>query len=200
MKKIIFHSEGYELEGLHEEGYDEEKGVVITHPHPLYGGDMYNIVVETISDAYHRKGYTTLRPNFRGVGKSQGCYDNGVGEQKDVLSALRFLFEMGIGTLDLVGYSFGAWVNAHISIKDVPLQKMLMVSPPVAFMDFQNIGCIDFLKLVVTGGRDEIASPAMIRKSLPQWNRQALVEVIEGANHFYEGCLENLKSILSNHL
>ena len=71
VKKITFLSETFEIEGLFNQR-DENKGVVVTHPHPLYGGDMNNLVVETILHVYHQKGYSTLKFNFRGVGKSQG--------------------------------------------------------------------------------------------------------------------------------
>ncbi|MBW1727755.1 MAG: alpha/beta hydrolase, partial [Deltaproteobacteria bacterium] len=79
VKKITFISENYEIEGLFNKR-DETRGVVVTHPHPLYGGDMYNMVVETIVHVYNIKGYSTLKFNFRGVGESRGQYDNGVGE------------------------------------------------------------------------------------------------------------------------
>lgn len=94
-EKISFLSGDYELEGLFAK-VSGDKGVVITHPHPLYGGDMYNPVVNTIASAYQKNGFATLRFNFRGVGKSQGNYDDGIGEQKDVNSAILYLSEMGI--------------------------------------------------------------------------------------------------------
>ncbi len=128
-EKITFLSEEYEIEGLLNQR-DEKKGVVVTHPHPLYGGDMNNLVVESIVHVYHMKGYSTLKFNFRGVGRSQGAYDNGLGEQKDVLSALSFLADMGMERIDLAGYSFGAWVNAHALQKDTLTKQMIMVSPP----------------------------------------------------------------------
>lgn len=94
-EKVCFRSGDFELEGLFESGHTA-RGVVITHPHPLYGGDMHNPVVETIRRAYRMKGVATLRFNFRGTGESEGQHDNGVGEQDDVLAALSFLMESGI--------------------------------------------------------------------------------------------------------
>jgi alpha/beta superfamily hydrolase len=197
VEKIRFLSEGYEIEGLLNKK-DEKKGVVVTHPHPLYGGDMYNMVVESIVYVYQMKGYSTLKFNFRGVGKSQGAYDNGVGEQKDVLSALSFLGDMGMERIDLAGYSFGAWVNAHASQKDTLTEQMIMVSPPVGFMDFQSIGTINTLKFVVTGNRDDIAPADMIEKMMSTWNPNARFEVIDGADHFYGGYLGQLEECLSS--
>ncbi|MGB2689511.1 MAG: alpha/beta hydrolase [Desulfobacterales bacterium] len=196
-EKITFLSEGYKIEGLLNQG-DEKKGVVVTHPHPLYGGDMNNLVVESIVHVYHMKGYSTLKFNFRGVGRSQGAYDNGLGEQKDVLSALSFLADMGMEQIDLAGYSFGAWVNAHALQKDTLTKQMIMVSPPVGFMDFNSIVTMNPLKFVVTGNRDDIAPADVIEKMISTWNPNARFEVIDGADHFYGGYLGQLEACLSS--
>jgi len=196
-KKIKFLSEEYEIEGLLNKR-DEKKGVVVTHPHPLYGGDMNNLVVESIVHVYHMKGYSTLKFNFRGVGKSQGTYDNGLGEQKDVLSALSFLSDMGMERIDLAGYSFGAWVNAHALQKDTLTEQMIMVSPPVGFMDFKSIVTMNPLKFVVTGNRDDIAPADVIEKMISTWNPDARFEVIDGADHFYGGYLNQLEAVLAS--
>ena len=103
--KIFFQSDDLQIEGLLDER-TTDKGVVVSHPHPLYGGNMYAAGVESILHAYWKKGYTTLRFNFRGVGSSRGHYDNGIGEQQDVRAALSFLVETGVGHIDLAGYSF----------------------------------------------------------------------------------------------
>ena len=198
-ERITFLSEEYEIEGLLNQK-DEKKGVVVTHPHPLYGGDMNNLVVESIVHVYHMKGYSTLKFNFRGVGKSQGAYDNSLGEQKDVLSALSFLSDMGMERIDLAGYSFGAWVNAHALQKDTLIERMIMVSPPVGFMDFQSIGRMNPLKFVVAGNRDDIAPANVIEKMMSTWNPDACFEVIDGADHFYGGYLKQLESVLTSRI
>jgi len=198
VEKIKFLSENYEIEGLLNKR-DKNKGVVVTHPHPLYGGDMYNLVVETIVHVYNIKGYSTLKFNFRGVGKSRGQYDNGVGEQKDVLAALSFLADMGMERIALAGYSFGAWVNAHAAIQeDIFVEDMVMVSPPVGFMDFHAISAINVLKFVITGNRDDIAPADAVKKMLPTWNPDARFEIVDGADHFYGGYLGHLESVLSS--
>ncbi len=199
METIMFISEGVEIEGLLDPG-SNEKGVVITHPHPLYGGDMYNYVVESIARIYREYNYTTLRFNFRGAGGSGGKYDNGIGEQNDVKAALLHLNDSGINNLSLAGYSFGAWVNAHAAENDLGVREMVMVSPPVAFMDYSDIASNKKLKLVMTGSNDEIAPPEMINKLLPKWNSEALFEVIQGADHFYSGYLNGLESVLSSYI
>jgi len=198
-EKIRFLSDGYEIEGRLEKS-SLQKGVVITHPHPLYGGDMHNNVVAAIARVYRQRGYATMRFNFRGVGHSQGSYGDGVGEQEDVRAAVSYLAHLGIGQIDLAGYSFGAWVNALSIINEPQLANMIMVSPPVAFIDFGSISNLGSLGLIVTGSRDDIAPPDLIKKSYAGWNAAAQFEVISGADHFYAGYLDKLAAILAAYL
>ena len=197
--KIRFMSDGCEIEGRLEKS-SLQRGVVITHPHPLYGGDMHNNVVAAIARVYRQKGYTALRFNFRGVGNSQGSYGDGVGEQEDVRAAVSYLADLGIGQIDLAGYSFGAWVNALAVRDESPLANMIMVSPPVALIDFGSISGLGSLRLIVTGSRDDIAPPDRIKKSYAAWNAAARFEVISGADHFYAGYLDKLEAILATYL
>jgi alpha/beta superfamily hydrolase len=200
MEKIVtFNSDRYEIEGRLAEG-DHPKGVVITHPHPLYGGDMHNNVVAAVSRTYQKIGGTTLRFNFRGVGGSQGNYDDGIGEQEDVRAAVAYLADSGIRQIDLAGYSFGAWVNALAVHDGLKIDNMIMVSPPVAFIDFKSISSLGNLKLIVTGSRDDIAPAAMVEKLYPAWSPTAKFEVISGADHFYGGYQDKLEAVLVNYL
>ena len=196
---ISFLSENYQLEGLLEKN-SIEKGVVITHPHPLYGGDMHNFIVDLIARTYQKKGFTTLKFNFRGTANSQGSYDNGSGEQEDVHAALATLAKMGIKKIDLAGYSFGAWVNALAITENTTVRNMAMVSPPVGFLDFSSIDAIPCLKLVVTGSIDDIAPAERIKPMYPAWNPKAHLKIIKDADHFYSGCLDKLESVLSSHI
>lgn len=198
-ERITFSSDGLELEGLLHPS-DTTAAVVITHPHPLYGGDMHNPVVVAIAGAYQEKGFATLRFNFRGTGSSEGRHDKGLGERKDVIAAITYLREMGANRVDLAGYSFGAWVNAHISCQKASITRMVMVSPPIAFIEFTEVGSIDCLELVVTGSHDDIAPMGPVESALPGWNPQARFEIIKGADHFYGGYMTDLSSVLKENL
>lgn len=195
-EKCILQSQEYELEGLLDKS-SRSQAVIITHPHSLYGGNMYNNVVESMQRVYQNQGYTTLRFNFRGVGNSEGSYENGQGEQNDVLAAIAYLLNTGFKKVDLAGYSFGAWVNALTTRQDIPVEQMVMVSPPVGFIDFEPITSLPCLQLVITGSRDEIAPLDIIKKMLPTWNPQTRLEVINGADHFYSGYTRDLERMLS---
>ena len=199
-EKCILHSQEFELEGLFDKS-SQNQAVIITHPHSLYGGSMRNPVVEAIRTAYKNNGFTTLRFNFRGVGNSQGNFDNGRGEQEDVRAAITFLIESGANAVNLAGYSYGAWVNASFIVNhSARVSEMVVVSPPVGFIDFGSIETINCLKLIVTGNQDDIAPADLIRDMLPGWNPEARFEIIDGCDHFYVGHLKKLESILSSFL
>jgi alpha/beta superfamily hydrolase len=162
---------------------------------------MSNPVVETIQSAYQQFGYATLRFNFRGVGGSQGQFDNGVGEKDDVCAAVAYAQRMNVAWIDLAGYSFGAWVNAAVAAAErTAVHSMLMVAPPVGFISFKNIDALKCLRLVVTGSCDDIAPADQIRNLLPTWNPHAEFKIIDGCDHFYSGHLQALKSILIRNL
>ena len=194
-ERIFFKSQDLKIEGLISESRSEN-GVVVTHPHPLYGGEMHSNVVESIVRAYGKKGFTTLRFNFRGVGKSDGAYDNGNGEQYDVGAAVEYLCGMGKTSIDLAGYSFGVWVNAQCIESLTHVKRMVMVSPPVNFIDFSFLKYCAKIRLVISGSEDDIAPPAMIKDMIPMWNPEVKFEIIEGADHFYLGKTSEIERII----
>jgi len=190
-KRVTFKSGKATIEGLVYEGASAN-GVVVTHPHPLYGGSMSNNVVEAMVQIYGDNGYSTLRFNFRGVGRSEGSYGDGIGEREDVIAAVAYLTRLGKTSIDLAGYSFGSWVNAQCKDRLNEIHGMVMVSPPVNFMDFSFFRDCPQLRLVIAGSEDDIAPPAMIREMLPLWNPHAELRVIQGADHFYWGRTEEI--------
>ena len=198
-ERIFFEAEGLKIEGLFE-NLEGEKGVVISHPHPLYGGSMHNNVVKAVAHAYQEEEYSTLWFNFRGVERSEGDYDNGNGEQQDVHAALRYLTKLGKSKIDLAGYSFGSWVNALGINGFKEAGRLIMVSPPVSFIDFSFLQYSPKIKLVICGTRDEIAEYKKVEKMLPKWNDQAQLRVIQGADHFYSGYEEDLIDIVGEFL
>jgi alpha/beta superfamily hydrolase len=196
---FFFDSLPLRLEGLYHPGRGRQ-GVVVTHPHPVYGGNMHNTVVASIVKVYRQKGYATLRFNFRGVGNSGGTHADGDGERDDVRAAVHWMAVNGIESLDLAGYSFGAWVNALTGGNFGPIRQLVMVSPPVAFTDFSSVGALPRLGLVVTGGEDEIAPAEEVQNALPVWNSSARFEVIPGTDHFYSGALDRLEAVIDARL
>ncbi len=177
-----------------------DKGVVITHPHSLYGGDMHNPVVETITRVYGEEGFSTLRFNFRGVGGSEGTFDNGRGERDDVSGAITYLLGAGIHSIELVGYSFGALVLGGMG--DVPEEVVAQVhiAPPVALMDYGTVSYIPKLKAVIAAEDDDIGPPEQIKESITAWNSAAQLLVIEGGDHFFSSKMISLEAALRKYI
>ncbi len=197
--KVSFKCEDFELEGLLEDR-PGTRAVVMCHPHPLYGGEMKNNVVEAVIRAYGEKGYTTLRFNFRGVGMSGGSYGEGIGEGGDVEAALAFLVEKGKKEIDLGGYSFGAWVCARGLETFEKAHRLIMVSPPVSAMDMAFLSYHAKIKLVIAGSRDEIGDYKMIQGMMSKWNPEAQLHLVEGADHFYWNQTNEIRAVIKKFL
>jgi len=165
-------------------------GAVITHPHPLFGGDMANNVVLTAVRALAARGMSALRFNFRGVGRSTGTYGGGVDEMEDVAAALKFLRSRVPGPHDVVGYSFGAAVAGRGLLTGLAADGAIFVAPPIAFMDLSFLPEVPGLRLIIVGDRDELCplpslQALMAESQPPPGERPAEVRVIEGADHFF---------------
>ncbi len=167
-------------------------GVVICHPHPLYGGDMDSPVVARIVEVCAGRGMATLRFNFRGVGASTGSHDEGRGEQDDTRACLEHLrHALGAGARAAVaGYSFGAAIAAGVAAKD-PVAGLALVAPPLRVAQVRPLPRLTGPVLVVVGAEDQYCPPAALaalRAGMPA----ATVVVVEGADHFFFGSLAPL--------
>jgi alpha/beta superfamily hydrolase len=183
-EKIIFLSGSLHLEGYYAPAASG-RGVVVTHPHPLMGGSLENNVVETLVKTFFHQGYATLRFNFRGVGRSEGRYDEGLGEQEDVLTAAGVLQQKGVREIFLAGYSFGAWVNVQVLRRLPSLSGGVLVSPPIDLMDFDFSDLAGKIRLILAGDKDPYCN---ILRLLEMAGRiQAPVKLLPGADHFYFG-------------
>lgn len=197
---VTFEAQGVTLEGLLYEG-DATRAGIILHPHPVYGGNMNNHVVQTIALAYQQKGWSTLRFNFRGAGRSSGDYDHGIGERVDVEGAIDYLKTQGVEQLDLVGYSFGAWVLASWT-QDNPRHgfRIVLVAPPVAFLDFSDIRAISGLHAVIIGKWDEFAPVDRVESQLAHWCDTVALSVLSTADHFFNSGIDELEQAILEHL
>jgi alpha/beta superfamily hydrolase len=189
-RSLTFPCGDLSLEGaLHLPAVTPAPGVVICHPHPQYGGDMENNVVLAACGALTDRGFAALRFNFRGVGDSDGAFDQGLGEQDDVRAALAHLAalpEVDAKRVGLVGYSFGAMVAAEVASGD--LRALALVSPALAFSDLRVAwGCP---ALLLGGDQDPIA-PAD-RLQLVAEAPGVELRIISGADHSWWGFEEEL--------
>jgi len=194
---VFFHAGNLSLQGsCAETGTD--KGVVISHPHPQMGGNMWNNVVETLVLSFYRKGYSTLRFNFRGVGSSEGAYDGGNGEQDDILAAATYLETMGKKDIILAGYSFGAWITVKVTGRHQKFTGVILISPPVHFLEFDFSACYEKIGLMICGDQDQFSSPGSL--SVIASRIHSDLEVITGADHFYNGKEHALAEILDRYV
>lgn len=195
-KTVTFDCQGIPLEGLLHTA-DNRRAAIVTHPHPLYGGDMNAPVVAAIARVYQDRDWTTLRFNFRGTQGSQGNYDNGIGEQEDIDAAIAFLNASGARQIDLVGYSFGAWVLALWATRKTDHgHRIHLVAPPVAFIDFKDVGTIKGFKNAIVGSLDELAPVKRIETLLPFWHPKAALKVVQNADHFFWDHMDELKQAI----
>ncbi|MBI5583350.1 MAG: alpha/beta fold hydrolase [Deltaproteobacteria bacterium] len=195
--RVTFPSGDLLLEGLLARGAGG-RGVVISHPHPLYGGEMRNHVVSIVQEVFAGKGWTTLRFNFRGVGRSQGKYAEGVGEQEDVRAAVRYLQGLGIQELYLAGYSFGSWVNAQAAMDLPEVAGTILVAPPQAMLDFSFLKDDAKTKLVIAGEWDSFGPVEEVKKVLGEMNSPPALIIIPEADHFFDGAAKELAQALES--
>jgi alpha/beta superfamily hydrolase len=164
------------------------KGLVVCHPHPLYGGDMDNPVVIRVAEVAQALGLATLRFNFRGVGASTGTHGGGESEREDVKAALAALASRlpARSSVGLAGYSFGAWVSAAVAAGQ-ELPALALVAPPLGMRDLDFVTRVPEPTLLVAGTRDQYCPLEALRKLGERLEAQ--VEIIEGAEHFFFGKL-----------
>jgi len=196
--KVYWNNGSLKIEGLLEK-HSEENGVVICHPHPLMGGSMHNNVVEAIRDAFALQNYTTLRFNFRGTGNSTGNYDEGRGEQVDIISAHKYLKKNGTKRIFLAGYSFGVWVGSKVLEQSNQLfVASILISPPVNLFDFNWENLKNKIDLLVSGDLDQYCDAEVLRKQAKIINSP--IEIISGTDHFYFGKEKELINILLKYI
>ncbi len=181
--------EGLLLEGGFTEG-ERPGGGVLTHPHPLYGGSMDNNVVLAARAALEQAGLAALRFNFRGVGASDGRHGGGKAEVQDVFAAAAYLRERTDpdAPLHLVGYSFGASVMVRATMAGLTPTSLVLISPPVDFMNMNHLTLPDCPTKVLVGARDDFCSEASLRAWLDAAAPGDVpVEILPHADHFYVG-------------
>ena len=199
-QKISLYGGAGLVEALLDVPVTEPRGTaVIAHPHPLFGGTMTNKVVQTLARAFVQTGWRVVRFNFRGVGTSEGAYDEGRGEAADMLEVIRQVAPEG--ALAVAGFSFGAFVTSHVVDQLAARQPEKIVLVGTAASRFVVAPISPQLHertLVLHGEQDD----TVVLSSVMDWARpQSLpVTVIPGVEHFFHGQLPLLKSLVVRHL
>ena len=199
-QKITLHGGAGLIEALSDEPTTNARGTaVIAHPHPLFGGTMSNKVVQTLARAFVQTGWRAVRFNFRGVGASEGAYDEGRGEAADMLQLIAQVAPTG--PLAVAGFSFGAFVTSHVvaGLAMRQPEKIVLVGTAASRFEVAPIAAeLHDRTLVLHGEQDD----TVLLSSVMDWARpQSLpVTVIPGVEHFFHGQLPLLKSLVVRHL
>ncbi len=189
---VRFESHRLKLEGLlcrpgHAAG---ERVAVVCHPHPLYGGSMFDVIVEAILKAMWSLDFATLRFNFRGVGNSQGEYDEGHGEALDAEAAMRFATSLRGMQRDraiLAGYSFGAVAAVSAAGPMPEVATVVAVAPPILSEGLVQLTGLKKRVVVIAGEEDRYCPPSQVEGLRNALLGLARVKVIAGADHFFAG-------------
>ena len=192
--KLRIDGPGGKIETVINDPGQTRKGLaLIAHPHPLHGGSLDNKVVQTLADTLFDLGYVAVRPNFRGVGMSEGDYDHGEGEVEDMLAAAEFVHARYPGLpLLLAGFSFGAYVQTRANLT-LDAERLILVAPAVNMFEF---GEAPAHAAIIHGEQDELVPLAAVRAWADPHNLN--LTVVPGADHFFHRKLGQLKQCIAS--
>lgn len=207
MPEIIINGSEGRIEGRYS--HSENKGApvaLVLHPHPLYGGTMNNKIVYRLYHIFAQNGFSVLRFNFRGVGKSQGKYDEGIGELTDAATALDWLQTQNpdASTCWIGGFSFGAWIALQLLMRRPELEGFVAVSPPANLYDFSFLSPCPAAGLITQGDKDDVVSEEAVSKLATRLSAQHGTQVeyktVSGADHYYRGVEEDLGKVVNEYI
>ncbi len=182
------------LEGFFERGRIGRNSI-LCHPHPLYGGNMDNNVVQAARQTFAGLGWATLRFNFRGTGASGGNPAQGQKDALDLIAVSEFLNARSPGRIDFAAYSYGAWAAMQAIPMGLCPDLLILISPPLDFISFEGLRLPDAPVLVTIGNQDHFCSVESLKKWLSgQPNTNLSLEVFPCADHFYWGAERELSA------
>ena len=207
MPEVIINGPEGRLEGRYTHGADPDAPIALfLHPHPQHGGTMNNRVVYTLYNTFAERGFSCLRFNFRGVGRSQGVFAKGEGELSDAASALDWLqsFNENAKQCWIAGFSFGAWIGMQLLMRRPEITSFISVAPPANIYDFTFLAPCPSSGLVIHGSEDTIVPPDSVTKLVQKINSQKTItvteNVLEGANHFFANQLDEISELTNAYL
>jgi alpha/beta superfamily hydrolase len=207
IKEILFTGPDGRLVGKYKKGQSLNPPVaLLLHPHPLYGGTMNNPIIMELYNIFDDLGFSTFRFNFRGVGKSEGKFDNGLGELADAAAALDWVQRQNPNTNQcwVSGFSFGAVICMQLLMRRPEITRFVSVSPQPNLYDFNFLAPCPASGLIVHGKKDEIAPlddvQKLAQKLQAQKNITVEYEEVSGANHFYDNEIPKLNKIIQNYI
>ena len=207
MAEVIFNGPDGRLEGRYHQSKNSNAPIaIVLHPHPLHGGDMNNRVVFIMFNNFVERGFSVLRFNFRGVGRSQGAFDNGVGELSDAAYAFDWMqqFNSNSPFCWIGGYSFGALISMQLMMRRPEIEGFVSISPPAGTEDFSFLAPCPSSGLIIHGDKDTHVPLDAVKKLAQKLDGQKNISVnlsiVKGADHFYKDNMDNLSKEVASYL
>ena len=207
MPEIMFTGPDGRLEGRYYHSHVVNPFLaLVLHPHPLQGGTMNNRITYELYRVFEKLGFSVMRYNSRGVGRSQGRFDGGVGEISDAAAALDWLQTMNphASGLWVVGYSFGAFVGMQLLMRRPEITGWVSIAPPTTHYDFGFLAPCPCNGLMIAGGKDHIAPETTIRKLVDKLNAQKGVDidyrVFLEADHIFSDYIDKMIVAVKEHV
>jgi hypothetical protein len=209
MPEVIINGPAGRIEGRYHQSSNPKAPIApVLHPHPLHGGTMNNKVTYNTYRAFADNGFSVLRINFRGVGKSEGKFDHGIGELLDATAVMNWLHDQNMEATEywIAGFSFGAWIALQTVMRRPELENYILVAPPASKKeyDFNFIVPCTSAGLIVQGDKDEITkeidSAKLAEKLSVREGAEVSYQVVNGADHFFKDHMEEFQEILDKHI
>ncbi|MCH8237838.1 MAG: alpha/beta hydrolase [Proteobacteria bacterium] len=207
MPEVIFNGPEGRLEGRYYHSKRPNAPVaLLLHPHPQYGGTMNNKIVYSLYKNFVRRGFSSLRFNFRGVGRSQGRFDNGQGELSDAASALDWMQSQNPNTTScwIGGFSFGAWVAMQLMMRRPEIRGFISIAPPASQHDFSFLAPCPASGMILHGDKDEVIPQASVDKLAQKLQKQKNIKIdyrtVEGSDHFFLNHIDALNAHVDDYL
>jgi len=207
MPDVMFTGPEGRLEGRYHQSKEEHAPIaLILHPHPQYGGTMNHKVVFSLFHVFVNRGFSVLRFNLRGVGRSQGEFDAGIGELADAATALDWLQTTNPAASQtwVAGYSFGAYIGMQLLMRRPETDGFISVSPPTNAYDFSFLAPCPASGLFLHGSADTVVPPTEVERVVTKLRTQKGIvidyDLIEGADHFWGQNLADVESRVGGYL
>ena len=207
MPEVIFPGPDGRLEGRYHPAPDADAPIaLILHPYPQHGGTMNDRVTYALHYAFRDMGFTVMRFNFRGVGRSQGEFDQGVGEIADATAALDYLqlHSPKARTCWVAGFSFGAWIGMQLLMRHPEISAFVSVAPPANIYDFSFLAPCPSVGLMINGEADRVVPMDAVTDLVTRLRAQKGIEIthatVPEANHFFEKGLEEMVDVVKGYV
>jgi alpha/beta superfamily hydrolase len=207
MPEVILTGAAGRIEGRYSQGKRENAPIaLVLHPHPKAGGHMNDPVAVQLYALFMKRGFSVLRFNFRGVGRSQGEFDSGMGELADAASALDWLQANNPQAAEtwVAGYQFGAYIGMQLLMRRPETDGFISVTPPTNMYDFSFLAPCPASGLILHGGQDTIVPPVEVERVVAKLRTQKGIvidyEVAPQANHFWVEQLEEVEKRVGAYL